>query len=419
MSHILCKNNKIIWKNQEIILFLHKIKRMKKEKICFIVDSIFTFGGVQRVTAVIAKELAKTYDVTIVTLDQPIQEDRSLYGLNEAKIEYRFLSYPQIGKWKNLCCKTVSGLYLKSKIQTKWASDIYAHSSFPTEQRNALLKELKKSNYDVIIGVHAPLAARLASLKKQFENTRLLGWIHNSFEALFGENSLYIGPDRKRHYVHQFTKLDKTVLLCNHDAETYYQYDKDFKPTVIYNPLTLKPGEPSQGTSKRFLAVGRFSYQHKGFDLLIEAFHLFAQKNNEWKLVIVGEGPEEGFYRELISKYKLESRIEIHPFTNNIQTYYSNAQVFVLSSRWEGFGLVLVEAMAHGLPVISSNLPTSIEIMGDFGLYFINGNINDLAQKLEEATQIDWQKKSKQAIDIANQFRVEPIIQQWIKIIDE
>ena len=55
------------------------------KKVCFLVDSIFSIGGVQRVTAVIAKELAKTYDVTIVTLDQPIQEDRSLYGLNEVK----------------------------------------------------------------------------------------------------------------------------------------------------------------------------------------------------------------------------------------------------------------------------------------------------------------------------------------------
>ena len=89
------------------------------KKVCFLVDSIFSIGGVQRVTAVIAKELAKTYNVTIVTFDPQKQEDWSLYGLNEAKIEYRFFSYPQIGKWKTLCCKVVSGLYLKSKIQSK------------------------------------------------------------------------------------------------------------------------------------------------------------------------------------------------------------------------------------------------------------------------------------------------------------
>lgn len=381
-------------------------------------DSIFSIGGVQRVTAVIAKELAKTHDVTIVTLDQPKQENRSLYGLNDAKIEYRFFSYPQIGKWKKLCCKAVSGLYLKSMIQTKWASDIYAHSSFPAEQRDALLKELKKGNYDIIIGVHAPLTARLATLKEQLEGTRLWGWIHNSFEALFDENSLYIGAERKRHYVYQFKKLDKTILLCQHDIETYKKYDLSFHPIYIYNPLTLIPGDKAKGTSKRFLAVGRFSHQHKGFDLLIEAFHLFAQNNGEWNLDIVGEGPEEELYYELITKYHLEDRIEIHPFTNNVQTFYSNAQIYVLSSRWEGFGLVLVEAMAHGLPVISSDLPTSKEIMGDFGIYFKNGVIQDFAKRLEEATTIDWQKKSAEAIEISKRFDIDHIIGQWKQLIE-
>ena len=389
------------------------------KKVCFLVDSIFSIGGVQRVTAVIAKELAKTYNVTIVTFDPQKQEDWSLYGLNEAKIEYRFFSYPQIGKWKTLCCKVVSGLYLKSKIQSKWASDIYAHSSFPAEQRDALLNELKRGNYNIIIGVHAPLAARLATLKNQLEGTRLWGWIHNSFEALFDEHSLYIGAERKRHYVYQFKKLDKTILLCQHDIETYKKYDPSFHPIYIYNPLTLIPGDKAKGTSKRFLAIGRFSHLHKGFDILINAFAQFANRNKEWNLVIVGEGPEEGLYRELISKHQLEERVEIHSFTNNVQTFYSNAQIYVLSSRWEGFGLVIVEAMAHGLPVISSDLPTSKELIGDFGLYFRNGSIPDLALKLEESTHINWLEKSKQAINLAHQYDVDQIMIQWKKLIEE
>ena len=208
------------------------------------------------------------------------------------------------------------------------------------------------------------------------------------------------------------------MVLCHHDAETYNHYDPAFKPTVIYNPLTLEPGEPSKGDSKRFLAVGRFARKHKGFDLLIEAFHLFAQKDSEWKLDIVGEGVEEKMYRELINKYKLEDRVLIHPFTYRIQDYYSQAQVYVLSSRWEGFGLVLVEAMAHGLPVISSDLPTSKEIMGDFGLYFRNGNIQELAQRLEDATKIDWAAKSVEAISISQKFDVGHIVKQWKEIIE-
>ena len=240
-----------------------------------------------------------------------------------------------------------------------------------------------------------------------------MGWIHNSFEALFSKTSLYIGAERQRHYVYQFRKLDRTVLLCQHDAQSYAQYDPSFKPTVIYNPLTLVPGTPSKGDSRRFLAVGRFSHLHKGFDLLIDAFHLFAQTNHEWGLDIVGEGPEEGIYRKKIEQYKLQDRVTIHPFTNHIQAFYSKAQVYVLSSRWEGFGLVLVEAMSHGLPVVSSDLPTSLEIMDNFGLYFENGNCPQLAQQLEEATKLDWVSKSHEAYGIAQRFTIENIIPQW------
>lgn len=388
------------------------------KRICFLVDSIFSIGGVQRVTAVIAKELAKIYDVTIVTFDNPKIMDTSLYNLNEATIDYRFFTYPTISSFYNKICKAYSGFYQKYRLQSKWASNLYAYSSFPTPLRKALTRVLRNGQYDIIIGVHAPLAGRLATMKNDLHHVKCIGWIHNSFEALFGEKFIYIGATRKRHYVYQFRKLDHTIVLCEHDADSYYQYDPSFKPTVIYNPLTLKPGAPSTGATKSFLAVGRFSHQHKGFDLLIEAFHLFAQKNQEWTLDIVGEGVEEKLYRELIKKYNLENKVTIHPFTNNIQAYYSKAQVYVLSSRWEGFGLVLVEAMAHGLPVVSSDLPTSKEIMGDFGLYFKNGDIEDLAKKLEDATHIDWNQKSQEALEIAKRFDISTIINRWKDLIE-
>ncbi|WP_028907615.1 glycosyltransferase [Xylanibacter ruminicola] len=388
------------------------------KNICFVVDSIFSIGGVQRVTAVIAKDLAKDNNVTILTFDSPDKKDTSLYGLHETNIHYRFFSYPTIGLILNKICKAYSGLYQKYRPESKLLSDIYAYSSFPYPLRKALTQELNNGHYDIIIGVHAPLAGRLATMKNNLHNVKTIGWIHNSYEALFGETFRYIGAARKRHYVYQFMKLDDVVLLCNHDAKKYYDYDPNFKPTVIYNPLTLKPGAASQGTSKRFLAVGRFSHLHKGFDLLIKAFYLFSKKNNDWYLDIVGEGPEEKLYKELIKEYHLEKRITIHPFTNNVQSFYSNAQIYVLSSRWEGFGLVLVEAMAHGLPIISSDLPTSKEIMGDFGMYFKNGDIEDLAQRMEEATHIDWQAKSKEAIAIAQRFDIKNIITQWKQLIE-
>ena len=210
------------------------------KRICFLTDSIFSFGGVQRVTAVIAKELAKDYDVTILTIDRPEQKDLSFYGLSDAHIHYRFFSFPHVPRWKNYFCKAYSYLYRRHLPQTKFTSDIYAHSSFPWEKRKALIKELKSGNYDVIIGVHAPLAVRLATCRHALKGTRLIGWIHNSYEALFGKGSLYIGPELCKHYEFQLAKLDATVVLCHDDSQKYH-----IPTRVIYNPLTLLPDAPS------------------------------------------------------------------------------------------------------------------------------------------------------------------------------
>lgn len=382
------------------------------KRICFLVDSIFSFGGVQRVTAVIAKELAVDYDVTIVTLDNPADKDITMYGLGEAPLSYRFFSYPKGYAVETLLCKAYSLLYRKVLPQTRLTSYIYGLSSLTSRQRRALARELRGGDYDVIIGVHAPLAVRLATIRGRLGRARVYGWIHNSYDAMFAAGSPYAGPELARHFALQYRRLDKVVMLCGCDVE---RYDEETRTAceVIPNPLTLVPGKPSDGHSRSFLAVGRFSHRHKGFDLLIKAFNLFAKSNGDWTLDIVGEGPEEAMLRGLINRYGLERRVRLHPFTRNIQEYYSRAAVYVLSSRWEGFGLVMVEAMAHGLPVISSDLPSSKEILGGFGMYFENGNIDGLATRLTEATRIDWPEKSAEAMRIARRYDVKHCISLW------
>ena len=391
--------------------------KQKMKKLCFLVDSIFTIGGVQRVTAVIAGALAKDYDVTIVTFDHPEEKDLSLYQLADYPIKYQFVSYPNLSPTKNKLCKAYSYLYRKMLPKCSLTSDLYAHSSFPQERRNTLINVLKGGNYDVVIAVHAFLAMRLATIKKELGHTKTIGWIHNSFDALLREGSPYLGTELKYHYGRQLQKLDEVVVLYQQDAKMY-QKAFGFKPSTIYNPLTLKPGQRSEGQQKKFLAVGRFSPKHKGFDLLILAFALFAKNNNEWQLDIVGDGPEKEQLTHLIIENGLENRIQLHPFTNKVQHYYSFSSIYVLSSRWEGFGLVMVEAMAHGLPVISSDLPSSKDILGDFGLFFKNGDIQELAQRMEDATHLDWQKKSDEAIKIAQRFDVNQIAEQWKQLIE-
>ena len=392
--------------------------KQKMKKLCFLVDSIFTIGGVQRVTAVIAGALAMDYDVTIVTFDYPDQKDLSMYQLADYPIKYQFVSYPDISPNKNRLCKVYSYLYRKILPKCGLASDLYAYSSFPQERRNALIEVLQEKDYDIVIGVHAFLAIRLATIKKELGNTKTIGWIHNSFDALLRAGSPYLGTELKHHYGRQLKKLDEVVVLYQQDAEMY-QKTFGFRPKAIYNPLTLKPDSRSDGHQKKFLAVGRFSPKHKGFDLLIQAYALFAQKNQEWTLDIVGDGPEKSQLAQMITENGLESRIQLHPFTNEIQAYYSSASVYVLSSRWEGMPLVLVEAMSHGLPIIASDIPTCQEVLGNFGLFFKNGDIQELAQRMEDATHLDWQQKSDEAIKIAQRFNIKEIAGQWKQLLED
>ena len=83
------------------------------KRICFLVDSIFTFGGVQRVTAVIAKELSRSYDVTIVTMDDPSEMNLQMYDLATANLSFRFFKWPFYKGYKALLCKSYSALYRK------------------------------------------------------------------------------------------------------------------------------------------------------------------------------------------------------------------------------------------------------------------------------------------------------------------
>lgn len=384
--------------------------------ICFLVDSVFSFGGVQRVTAVIAKELAADYKVTIVTFDSPQDEDTSMYGLDGKDIAYRYFRYPEPRRPEYFLCKAYSMLYRKVLPQNRLTSWLYGLSSFTSRPRKALTDKLNNGSYDIIIGVHGPLAVRLATIRKSLKAAQVYGWIHNSHEAMFSEGSLYAGPELEKHFAFQYMRLDRVIVLCECDR-IKYRAEVRRNMTVIHNPLTLTPGRKADGHSRKFLAVGRMSPRHKGFDILVDAFAIFAGRNSVWTLDIIGEGPEENALRELIERHSLGGRINIRPFTKDIQAHYSDAAIYVLSSRWEGFGLVMVEAMAHGLPVISSDIPSSLEILGSSGMYFRNGDAKDLAARLEEATRIDWNTKSAEALGIAEHFRLETIASEWKKLL--
>lgn len=383
-------------------------------KILFYCDTVFSFGGVQRVLSEIAKALTNDHDITILTTDAC--KDKSMYGYDKSKIKFINIHYNGAGFMERFMCKLYSYMYKNILPKNAWTSGIYAKSSFLPTYRKLLVNAIGEGDYDVVIGVHAFFSLHLASVKEQIR-AKVIGWMHNSYYAFFEKKDPYL-PKLKEHFKFQISKLDKVVVLCNIDKKLF-QEEMGSNFVTIYNPLTVAPHGQGHFSNKRFLSVGRFAHKHKGFDILIKSFALFAKSHTDWVLDIVGEGPEESLYRSLITEYGLEEKVLLHPFTKNIQMFYSNASVYILSSRWEGFGLVLIEAMAHGLPVISSDIPVAKELMEgkNVALFFENENIEALANMMDSMVcHVDFEEMSRNALQLVEAFDINKISAEWNRL---
>lgn len=381
-------------------------------KILFYADTVFGFGGVQRVLAVIAKALSEKHDVTILSTDTA--ENLSMYDYSKSNVHFEYISYSEKKNIEYYVCKSISYIYKKVLPQNSTTAKIYSYSFFRPSYKQKLTVKIKSGNYDVVIGVHAFLSLHLASVRHRLNSKKIIGWMHNSYNALFEKKKPYL-PGLKSFFANEMKRLDDIVVLSKSDANLFKEH-LGLDCTTIYNPLTLEPHGRASYNHKKFLAVGRFSPRHKGFDLLIKAFAIFAKNNSDWTLEIVGEGEEESLFRRMIKEYDLEDRIRLCPFTKDIQKHYAGASVYVLSSRWEGQPLVLVEAMAHGLPVISSDLPIAKELLEGkrCATFFKCGDINEMAQTMTNySIATDWDKLSSYAYDTANLFSIYSIIESW------
>ena len=191
---------------------------------------------------------------------------------------------------------------------------------------------------------------------------------------------------------------------------------------VIPNPLTSYPRQikDHNKTHHRIICAGRLNYQ-KGFDLLIEAFSLIADQCPEWHIDIFGSGDEEQALRKQLSQKGLEQRIFIHPASDHIFDEFQNSDFFVFSSRFEGWGLVLVEAMSCGIPAVSYRCdygPEDIITDQIDGLLVTNGDINELSEKILWMIKHPEERLTmgKEARHTARKFLKEKVIQQWIDV---
>jgi glycosyltransferase involved in cell wall biosynthesis len=182
------------------------------------------------------------------------------------------------------------------------------------------------------------LAARLAH-----PSVTVIGQEHLNF----GAHRPRLAADIRRHY----SRLDALTVLSSDDLRDYGALLGDGVHRIP-NPVDELDGGVSDGTAKVVVAAGRLNTQ-KGFDLLIDAWRPVAGRHPDWTLRIYGSGPE----RAALEARAAGLPVELRGRTDALGAAMAAGSLFALSSRWEGFGLVLVEAMGKGLPVVSFDCP--------------------------------------------------------------
>lgn len=386
-------------------------------KICFLTTNIFTLGGVQRVVSVIANELNKKHEVDIICTKDFNNLNRELYDLDKNIHVYTETKIFENNFLLKCTYKLIKELNKRSNLITNNIEDLLEEVYIPKKVKSRAVRYFNDKNYDVIIGVQGSYSLLLGSIKDKI-SAKVIGWQHNSYEA-------YLENKARYHWNQDFLfnkyipKLDEYIVLTNHDKEMYKE-KKNINCRVIYNPRSFDSNEKAKGDKKTFLAAGRFTYQ-KGFDLLLESFKLFVEKDNEWNLILVGEGEEKDNLIKKIKEYNIEDRVKIHPFTDNIKDYFLKSSILLLSSRWEGMPMIVLESLEMGVPIISYDISASRQLIedGKEGVLIEKYDTNKFFEAMIDlsSSQDKRGEFAKNAILKSEEFSIDKIIKEWEKII--
>lgn len=282
----------------------------------------------------------------------------------------------------------------------------------------ALWREIKLRSPEVVIAVDSVLFAFLLPLAVS-RGTRLICWEHFHLNTSHGTALRKIG----RRVAAQVA--DRIVVLTSRDSDAWRaRFGPRTRVEAI--PNAVPPLEAPAETIKQYrgkhvlLAVGRMTRQ-KGFDLLLDAWFQVAHTRPEWRLRIVGDGEERENLEEQVVRLDLGDKVEMPGQIRNMAREYANADVFVMSSRWEGLPMVLLEAQQAGLPTVSSDCETGPrEILGDSsGLLVPSENSLELAAALCRVTADAKLRESLSAAarENARRYKIDAIAARWQELL--
>ena len=218
----------------------------------------------------------------------------------------------------------------------------------------------------------------------------------------------------------ELRQFSKFVLLSEEDAAAWKELDNT---VVIPNPVSFFPESVSDCSFKQVIAVGRYTGQ-KGFDKLIAAWQKVAVLHPDWVLKIYGDGFLRESLQRQIERLGVADSCMLERPTADIAGKYQESSIFVLSSVYEGFGLVIVEAMSCGLPVVSFACPCGprdIITDGKDGFLVAAGDVDGLAAKMDELISDDeLRRKMGHAARLKSEnYQMERIGPMWLDLFNE
>jgi len=289
---------------------------------------------------------------------------------------------------------------------------------------------LKERHPELVLSAlhHANLTALWANMLSGTK-TRIIVSVHGTMSHDIGKSKKKLAKAIPLLVRAFYPKADKIICVSNGVAQELinkYHLPKN-KVQVIYNPVVTedmfkKAEEPldhpwfQPGQPPVILGVGRLHPQ-KDFPTLIKAFAL-VRKKTEARLMILGEGSERAKLEQLVKQLGLQNDICMPGFVDNPYKYMKHSSVFVLSSRWEGLPTVLIEALALGLPVVSTDCPSGpAEILegGKWGRLVPVGTPEALANAILEALNDERGKGAERA----KEFSLDRIVDQYVALIQE
>lgn len=358
---------------------------MGKRRICFIIGVLSNVGGTERMCTVIANSLRNDYDVTILSTWD--------VGAPSFKIE------PEVAV---------------DYLMRKWEGKIYKLAPWYFDLK--LKRYLSERRFDICVDVDICLAQHTIPAVRGL-STKVVEWEQFSYEHTKSD------PELLRCLALAKAEADKIVVLTDQDLEAHISQAgiDDSLVTRIYNPSPLEGCRPSPLTQKNVLAIGRLA-QQKGFDLLLRAWASVEEGLPGWNLLIVGSGEEGPSLERLRDELHLK-RVRFRSATTEVEACYDDASLYVMSSRYEGLALVLLEALSKGLPIVSFDCPMGPrEVVddGESGRLVPNGDVAALSVAIIETLSSDGlrRKYSRGALAKSAVFAIAPIRDQWISLFE-